>query len=114
MEGTHYNWRKSEWITTTKEQEVYTFWKDMICGTHNNVKGIPKKGEKFVEKAFAALVDTHYRTLVFNLYIEHFGEEQGIDEFYKTYKSLKLKTDLGEFILPTPTAINKEVINEGF
>jgi hypothetical protein len=36
----HWNWRKQEWITTTKEQAEYKFWKDMITGqSGDGIKG---------------------------------------------------------------------------
>lgn len=38
------------WITSTKEQEEFNLWFDMIAGTHNNVKGLPGKGKVFAKK----------------------------------------------------------------
>jgi len=93
LEGTSYNWKKDEWITTTKEEASYRFWCDMICGTHNNVKGIPGKGIKYTEKCLEEASNTGYTypSIVLINYITHFGEELGIEEFYKTYKCLKIK-----------------------
>ena len=63
----------------------------MITGTHNNTKGIPGKGKAFVDKAFKVLSpDTKYYTLVFNTYLDHFGIDNGIEEFRKSYKLLKI------------------------
>lgn len=69
------------------------FWKSMICGdTADNIKAIPGKGPAFAEKLFLNIDDVEsYRNLVLNEYITKFGEEIGIDEFYKNYKCLKIK-----------------------
>lgn len=108
LEGTHFNWRKNdlegEWITTTKEQANYNFWSTMITGSHNNIKGIPGKGIKYVEKSFKALDrDVNYYTCVFNNYLDYFGEELGIEEFYKNYKLIKIPEKLDGFQLPELT-----------
>lgn len=96
IEGTHYNWRKEAWITTTKEQEEFNFWSQMITGNHNNVKGLPGKGVKYAEgtKQTADLINIEFSTIILREYIKYFTEEIGIDEFYKTYKSLIIKKDL--------------------
>lgn len=98
-EGTHYNWRKETWITTTKEQEEFNFWSQMITGNHNNVTGIPGKGIKFFEKILIANMNIYdyvldNNLLIFNEYVKYYGEEKGINEFYKTYKSLIIRKDL--------------------
>jgi len=85
-EGTHYNWKKDTWITVTKEEETHKFWTEMITGGHNNTKGIEGLG---AVKAANILKDvTDYPPVVLRAYIHRYGEE-GIDLFYKNYKSLK-------------------------
>jgi hypothetical protein len=94
-EGTHYNWRKESWVTTTKEEEEFNFWSQMITGNHNNVKGLPGKGVKYVNKLIEDDAEgTPFPELILHEYIKYFTEEIGIDEFYKTYKSLIIKKDL--------------------
>lgn len=94
-EGIHYNWRKETWVTTTKEEETFNFWSQMITGNHNNVKGIPGKGIKFIQKLIEEDEEgTPFPELILHEYIKHFGEEEGIEEFYKTYKSLIIRKDL--------------------
>src|ERR1700751_351444 len=45
LEGLHYNWRKDEWVTTSKARAEYKFWQDMIVGQPaDNIKGIPGSG----------------------------------------------------------------------
>ena len=103
-EGTHWNWKKKEWITSTKEQEEYNLWFDMIVGTHNNVKGLPKKGrvfaKKFIETEPTGIMGIGFEIL--QLYIKEFGEE-GEREFDKNYKCIKLLTSKEGFEIPTPT-----------
>ena len=70
------------------------FWKSMIVGdTADNIKAIPGKGPAYAEKLFTTLgTDTkQYPSAILNEYILKFGEEVGIDEFYKNYKCLKIK-----------------------
>ncbi len=90
LEGTHYNWKKGEWITCTKEQELFKFWKDMIQGTHNNTKGIPKKGPRYVEKLFNNINVEDCEKIVLNEYLNYFGKEKGISEYNKNFVCLKI------------------------
>lgn len=102
--GRHFNWKKKEWITSTKEQEEFNLWSDMIVGTHNNVKGLPKKGKvfakKFIETEPTGIMGIGFEIL--QLYIKEFGEE-GEREFDKNYKCVKLLTSKEGFEIPTPT-----------
>lgn len=102
LEGKAYNWRKEEWITTTAEQANQYFWKSMITGdTIDCIKGIPGKGEKYVEKLFLLNAGKlSLRDLVFNEYIAYFGEYRGIEEFFKNYKCLKVLEELEGFVYP--------------
>lgn len=108
-EGTHWNWSKKIWITSTKEQEEYNLWFDMIAGTHNNVKGLPGKGKvfakKFIETEPTGLMGIGFEIL--QLYIKEFGEEGG-REFEKNYKCIKLLTFKEGFEIPTPTKFRPE------
>lgn len=86
------------------------FWKSMIIGdTADNIKAIPGKGPAYAEKLFKTLEnDTkQYPMFILNEYIKQFGEEVGIEEYYKNYKCLKIK-DLYEgiqFINPIKSTI---------
>ena len=104
-EGVHFSWRKKEWITTTKEQAEYKFWVDMICGTHNNTKGIPGKGIKFAEKCLEETDGLLMKSIVFENYLHFFGEYEGIQEFYKNYMSLKLLDSYEGFVIPEPIKV---------
>lgn len=97
--GLHYNWVKNEWINTTKEQELYSFWSTIITGSHNNSKGLHKKGAKFVEKLFDN--KTNYKELVLNAFIEHHKDVKlGISEFHKNYYCVKTLKKYKGFKLP--------------
>lgn len=99
LQGTHYNWKKKEWITTTDDQANKKFWGDMIIGTHNNIKGIPKKGKVYVDKLFTKMEQygEDFRTLVFMEYCAYFGEYTGIQEFTKNYLCIKLLDNHPDF-----------------
>jgi hypothetical protein len=97
LEGTHFNWRKNEWITVTKEQEELKFWYEMIIGSHNNVVGLKGKGVKFADELFKSnkILDlTSYYQLVLEAYHKHFKDfNLALDEFYINYKLLKVLKD---------------------
>lgn len=123
LQGTHYNWKKNElvgeWITTTAQQAEYKFWSDMITGTHNNTKGIPGKGEVFVKKLFTKTISIgdynvettyvqHKYQIILEAYVEYFGEELGIEEFYKNYKMIKILDKYEGFVIPEPIRFKKK------
>lgn len=101
LEGVHYNWRKKEWITTTKEQAEYKFWSDMICGqSGDGLSGLKGKGPKFVDKVFENHING-FGPIVLDEYIRHYNnEEVGIEEFYKSYKCLKILDKFEGFVIP--------------
>lgn len=86
-----FNYKKFEWVTTSKEDAHIYFWRSMICGTHNGIKGIPGRGEKFADEVFKDIKFPPAR--VIKCYIEHFGEAKGIEEYYKNYKCIRLLDD---------------------
>lgn len=107
-EGTHYDWKKKIWITSTKENEEYRLWTDMIVGTHNNVKGLHRKGKKFAESVLVGH-PSNWKVIVYDLYINTFGQNLGPIEFYKNYKCVKLLTFKEGFGIPTPTKFEPKV-----
>lgn len=94
LEGVYYDYKKLEFFETNYKDSVNYFWKSMITGdSSDGIKGIPGKGEVYATKI---LKDVTYTCSdkVFSSYIDNFGEELGIEEFYKTYKLLKIKDNL--------------------
>jgi hypothetical protein len=107
LEGVAYNWRKQEWVETSKEEAHLFFWKSMCCGDQaDGICGLKGRGEKFFEKLYQSSLDHEIpipiETLVFYQYIKDLGEEVGIEEFYKNYKSLKILDFKEGFTLPYP------------
>jgi 5'-3' exonuclease len=96
IEGTHYDPRVNEWVTTKPDKAIVAFWLDMIVGQNgDNIKGLPGKGEVFAKNLFEEDAEgTPYHSLILQEYIKHFGEYKGIHEFYKNYISLKLIDNL--------------------
>lgn len=89
--GNRYNPNKDEFEFHTKEYCDEYFWTSMIVGdSADNIKGIPKKGEKFAEKLIKEIKfsDKLLYEQILSEYILYFGEYRGIEEFYKNYKML--------------------------
>lgn len=92
-QGTHYNWRKNEWVTNTEDYERFAFWSQMITGNHNNIKGLHKKGIKYAETILkhVDVFKDNIANVMFLEYINHYKNlDLAIDEFYKNYKSIKV------------------------
>ena len=103
LPGRHYNPQKQDWKETTKEEAERYFWISMIAGdTTDNIKGIPGKGVKYAESVLntADSEMMFYHQLVYAGYINHFGVDKGIQEFYKNYMCLKILTDYEGFKIP--------------
>ncbi len=114
LEGKHFNYKAFKWVNTTKEEAIYKFWHDMIAGTHNGIKGLPGKGTKFVQQLFVGIEESDYRIEVLSEYIKHFGESEGIENFYKNYKCLKIidKYEGLEIIEPVEFKVGDELPQE--
>ena len=91
-----YNPRKNEFVENTADEINAYFLKSMITGDSvDGIKGIPGKGKAFADKLLLNIDDQEsLRGLVFDEYILHFGEYEGIKEFYRNYLSLKMIDDL--------------------
>jgi len=104
LEGRHFNWKKKEWVEVTKEQEDYNFWASMITGdTADNIKGIPKKGEKFAEllhKECTECNTSQFHETILTNYMKYFGESEGIKQFYQNYFALKIVDNIPGFVVP--------------
>jgi len=114
LEGTHYNYKKNEWVTVSEEQAAEYFWKSMIIGdTADNIKGLEGKGKSFADKLLLNIDDYEsMRTIVFDEYINHYGEYQGISKFYQNYICLKIKDDFPatDYFNPLDIDVNNLVI----
>jgi 5'-3' exonuclease len=92
LEGTHYNYKTNEWVTTSKQEADLFFWKSMIIGdSTDNIKGLEGKGKVFADILLMNIDDEDsLRYLVFEEYINQYGEYKGIEKFYQNYKCLKI------------------------
>lgn len=95
LEGTHYNWRKGEWLEVSEKEAHDFFWTSMIVGDKiDGISGIPGKGVVYASKLDLS------SSKVFNEYILHYGEDTAIKEFYSNYMCLKLIYELEGFEIP--------------
>lgn len=106
-EGTHFDPKKVQWVITSKEEAKKFFWMSMLHGdVADNIIGIPKigpkKAEKILEKGDQFKLQEFYIESVFIYYITHFGEEEGIRQFYKNYNCLKMNycDDCEDLVIP--------------
>jgi 5'-3' exonuclease len=108
LEGTHYNYKKNEWVTTSKQEANLYFWQSMIIGDSvDNIKGLEGKGKVFASVLLTTENDVdHMRTLVFDEYINQYGEYHGISKFYQNYVCLKIKDDFPATGLVNPLKVN--------
>lgn len=108
-QGVRYNPVRDEWVDCNEIREEYTFWKSMICGDQADaVVGIFGKGEKYFEKIVKLYANQGFplHSIVFNAYIENYGEYNGIEEFYKNYKLLKILREKEDFVIPELQEVN--------
>lgn len=105
LEGSHYNWRTKEWSIINAEQAVYHFWSDMLTGQPGDgVAGIPKVGKvtasKILDKSMNIPITVYWE------YYKYYGEQKGIEEFYKNYTCLKILDSYEGFEIPEPIEFN--------
>lgn len=112
LEGKSYNWRTNQWKETSAQEAYIYWWGSMITGDAvDNIKGIPGKGIKYVEKLFDENKDFPLHYLVINEYINYYGEYKGIQEFYQNYMSLKILEEKEDLIIPEPFEFKPKIID---
>lgn len=121
LEGTHYNWKKNEFVTISATEADNLFWSDMICGqTGDNIPGLKGKGPKYVEELFKPQIIAHPAenielhapkyVRVLQAYYDHYKDfELALEEYRKTYKCLKIKEKYEGFVIPEPIAYEGRV-----
>lgn len=116
LPGKHFNYKKFEWVITDAKDAKVKFWKNMISGTHNGVKGLKGKGEKYANQLIydASIYTSDFSGVVLKSYIEHYKSESiGIEEFYKNYKCIRLLDDYEGLQELETIKIDGSIIQEG-
>lgn len=106
--GYNYDFKNNRDILVTPYESERKFWISMITGdTADNIKGIPGKGIKYAEHSLDRMyASDSYSSHILDEYISHFGERNGIQEFYKNYFSLRLISFIEGFNLGMPVLID--------
>ena len=104
LPGKHFNYKKFQWVNTSIINAKEYFWKSMITGTHNGVKGLKGKGIVWANKCIEESLNTGqlYQSAILDSYINDYGDDIGIEKYYETYKLLKLKDDYEGLVIPDP------------
>ena len=111
LEGFSYNPTKQYFNNIDKETADCYFFKSMLMGdSADNIKGVPKIGEVGANKIISNNNSSFMQltNCVINEYIKYYGEELGIEEFYKNYKCLKIKSEFSNFKVIKPIIYNIE------
>ncbi len=114
LEGTHYNPRKNEFVTTTSNEADLYFYKSMMVGdTADNIKGIKGIGPVSAVKILHNKeLFSSYKAVVLDKYCEVYGEEQGIINFYTNYRCLKIRDSVNPDIFNNVKLNKIEVLSE--
>lgn len=92
--GNHYNPNKREYVSTTMTSAHEYFWKSMVIGDNaDNIKGIPGKGVVFTNRMwdkYTMKLGYTGPAAILELYVDNYGEEEGVIEFNKNYRCLKI------------------------
>lgn len=90
--GTHLNYQKMEFVNTSKEDANKFLWMQTLMGdSTDGIPGIPGLGAKTAEKIINGNDgNTTYEQDVLKIYIEKFGQYEGICKFTETFKLVYL------------------------
>lgn len=95
--GTHFNYQKVEFVTTSVSDAEKFLWKQVLMGdSTDNIQGIPGVGIKTAENWLKDR-ENDIGAFAFKKYVEKFGEVSGIMEFIINFRLvylLKTKDDM--------------------
>lgn len=87
--GLHLNYNKMEIYHVERKEALKNFYTQMIIGdTADNIKGLERRGVKYVERLFKN--QTRYFYLTLKEYIKSYGTQEGWKIFRTNYKLLRL------------------------
>lgn len=110
--GQFVDFKKMVFFTVTHEQAQKSFWTQMIVGdSTDNIAGIQGIGKVGAEKMLADQAVLDYPQVVLRAYIAKYGERNGVEKFYESYKLLKLMDNCedagyGDDIIPDPITVD--------
>jgi len=89
--GVYLDYKKMMFLNIKEEQASKSFWTQMITGdSTDNISAIEGAGPKKAEKLLKDIDYKDYPQIVLKAYIERYGEKEGVERFYESYKLLKL------------------------
>jgi DNA polymerase I len=104
--GLHFNLTSNIFLQVDEREAKFNLFRQVLSGDGvDNIKGCPTigriKAKSFLEKTKD--IPALFASLTLDMYIRKMGEDDGIEEFYKTYKLIKLleKPEFG-FVIPEP------------
>jgi 5'-3' exonuclease len=100
IEGNHYNFRKKEFYSISKNQAVYKLWSQIITGdSTDNIKGLEGKGIKYAEKLLGSITEHLYPQSVLDAYITQYGLKNGINKYYENFNLIYLDNNYNKDII---------------
>tara|TARA_R100001463_G_scaffold132216_1_gene192731 strand:+ start:357 stop:1139 length:783 start_codon:yes stop_codon:yes gene_type:complete len=112
-EGTHYNYGKATFVTTTKSDSEKFLWKQMLMGdSGDGIPGLPKVGIKTAESWLKEIPLEEMPSFVLNKYIEKFGNSEGINKFAETFKLVYILKSKEDVLRETGIELPNLVIND--
>lgn len=110
--GNFLDFRKMAFFTITPDMAQKNFWTQMIVGdSTDNIAGIQGIGKIGAEKMLQDVAVPDYSAVVLKAYIAKYGEREGVEKFYESYKLLKLidiceDGGLEDSIVPEPLTVD--------
>lgn len=116
LEGTHYNPKINEFVYTSAKDAKKYFWKSMLKGdSADGLIGCYGIGESIsndiIEHPNRDIYED-YHQVVLNQYFLTYGEELGVDMFYKMYKCLKMVNVDDNIDKPNMLKLSKEACEQ--
>ena len=89
--GNFIDFKKMIFFTITPDEAQKSLWTQMIVGdSTDNIAGIQGIGKVGAEKILQDVAVPDYPAVVLKSYIAKYGERDGVERFYESYKLLKL------------------------